>query len=340
MNIKDLGIILERTELPFENQAVLNPGCIEKDGITHMFYRAVKKDNFSSIGYCQLKENKVIFRQDKPILEPEYFYEKHGVEDPRIVEFENLFYMFYSAYDGKNVHAAFATSYDLKTWKKQGVISPSITYHEAVNYFKNQNIPEKYFWYEKHYEEAIAPDVLLWEKDSFIFPKRISNKIYLLHRIMPGMQLIAIDSFLDLKEEFWKDYLANLNKYMLLNPKYPHESRKLGGGCPPIETPEGWLIIYHTVEDNPLGRIYHAAAALLDLNEPNKVIGRLKTPLFSPEASWEKTGAVPNAVFPTGAIVKNGLLTIYYGAADKLIAAKELNLSELLITLKNSPEVT
>ena len=94
-------------------------------------------------------------------------------------------------------------------------------------------------------------------------------------------------------------------------------------------------MIYHGVEDALQGKIYHAGAALLDLNNPTKVIGRLKKPLFSPTEPWEKQGDVNNVVFPTGAVLKDAKLFIYYGAADKMIAAKSLNIKELLKELKN-----
>ena len=68
LKIKDEGIILEKTDLEFENKAVLNPACIQVGDITHMFYRAINNSDISSIGYCQLKDNKVIERLKKPIL--------------------------------------------------------------------------------------------------------------------------------------------------------------------------------------------------------------------------------------------------------------------------------
>jgi predicted GH43/DUF377 family glycosyl hydrolase len=122
---------------------------------------------------------------------------------------------------------------------------------------------------------------------------------------------------------------------VVLDPLYWYESRNVGGGCPPIKTKAGWLVIYHAVEDTPLGKIYHAAAALLDLNNPLKVIGRLKEPLFSPKTSWEKRGVVNNVVFPTGAIIKNRRLFIYYGGGDACIGSKSIGLNSLLTALKN-----
>jgi len=84
------------------------------------------------------------------------------------------------------------------------------------------------------------------------------------------------------------------------------------------------------VEDTPFGKIYHATAALLDLENPLKVLGRLKEPLFSPKASWKKSGVTNNVVFPTGAVVRDKRLYIYYGAADTCIAAKSIKLNDLL----------
>lgn len=123
----------------------------------------------------------------------------------------------------------------------------------------------------------------------------------------------------------------NLEKYIVMDPELKHESSHIGGGCPPpIETPEGWLLIYHAAEDTPKGFIYHASAALLNLNYPNKEISRLPKPIISPVLEWEKEGAINNIIFPTGAIVEEEILYIYYGAADKRVAVGSVPLKELL----------
>ena len=131
---------------------------------------------------------------------------------------------------------------------------------------------------------------------------------------------------------------------MVLENKYWFESRNIGGGAPPIYTKDGWLIIFHTVEELNKARIYHASAALLDKRNPFKVIGRLSMPLFSPEESWEKErfegleGLVNSVVFPTGTAVFGKDLYIYYGASDSKIAVAKVNLNELLKKLKNTPQ--
>ena len=178
---------------------------------------------------------------------------------------------------------------------------------------------------------------MLWDKDASLFPKKINNQFALIHRIRPDIQIIYFQNFKDLTDDYWRAYLKQLKKYIVLEPKFQFENRYIGGGCPPIETEDGWLIIYHGVEDTSVGKIYHASAALLDLKNPLKVLGRLRKPLFSPKAPWEKKGVTDNVVFPTGAVVRDKRLYIYYGAADKLIAAKSVDLTELLTQLKKTP---
>src|SRR5690606_9327735 len=94
----------------------------------------------------------------------------------------------------------------------------------------------------------------------------------------------------------------------------------IGGGCPPIETDKGWLLIYHGVQDTKEGFVYSACAALLDIDDPRIEIARLPYPLFLPEKEWECSGNVRNVCFPTGCIIDEKVLYIYYGAADEHIA--------------------
>jgi predicted GH43/DUF377 family glycosyl hydrolase len=337
IQIKDEGIVLAVTDLPFENEAVLNPACIEANGIIHMFYRAVRKGDFvSSIGYCQLdKDGKVTNRLDHPILFPEHDFEKKGVEDPRVVFLDGIYYFFYTVYDGKNALIAYATSQDLVHFEKHGIISAQFTYEEAEELFKQSKVRESYQFFESVLKDRVGKDVYLWEKDAFIFPRKFNGKFALVHRVLPGIQVAYFDSFSELNDDYWKKYFVELDKYIILDPKYEFESRNIGGGAVPIETKDGWLLIYHAVEDSEGGKIYHASAALLDRDDPTKVIGRLRAPLFSPKEAWEKNGDVDNVVFPTGCVLRGGRLFIYYGAGDKLIAAKSIDLESLLSELKH-----
>jgi len=325
------GVLLEATENEFENQAVLNPTVVQQGDTLHLFYRAVKEGNYSSIGYCKLEGPlDIVERKNSPILFPEYDYEIHGTEDPRIVFLDGTYFMFYTAYDGKNALIAYATSKDLKTWEKHGIISAKMRYDEAGNFFHFSKLKEKYHFFISYYKDVVAEDVLLWEKDSFILPKKYNNKFALFHRILPDIQIVCFDDFKDLTIDFWKDYLKKLGDNVVMEPKFGFESRNIGAGAPLIETERGWLMIYHSVEDSNRGKVYHASAALLDKHNPYRVIGRLKEPLFSPTEDYEKIGDIDNVVFPTGTAIFGERLYIYYGAADKRIAVVSVNLHKLI----------
>ncbi len=335
LEVKDEGIILKKTDFEFENDSVLNPTCIQNGDIVHMFYRAVKKGNFSSVGYCELKSNQVIKRLDHPVLYPEFDYESHGIEDPRITKIDGIYYLFYTAYDGKNARIAYAQSKDLINFEKKGVVSPTITYDEAEDIFRQSpDLQEKYFLFESYYKEKHGKDILLWEKDSFLLPQKINGQFMLFHRILPGIQAIYFKDFKDLTDDYWRNYLKKLGENIILDPRNWFEIRNIGGGAVPLLTKEGWLLVYHAVEDTGKGKVYHAAAALLDRDNPQKVIGRLPYPLFSPSSPWEKEGIVSNVVFPTGVVENAGVVTVYYGAADEVIAAKSFYLEELLSEIK------
>lgn len=165
----------------------------------------------------------------------------------------------------------------------------------------------------------------------YFFPRKIRGKFYFLHRIRPEVQIVVgVDDLKDLTDVFYKDYLSHFNDHVVLTSKFDHEISYVGGGCPPIETDQGWLLIYHGVKDSLNGYVYSACAALLDLENPQKEISRLPYPLFKPELNWELKGEVNNVCFPTGSAVFNDTLYIYYGAADERIACASVSLSKLI----------
>jgi predicted GH43/DUF377 family glycosyl hydrolase len=159
----------------------------------------------------------------------------------------------------------------------------------------------------------------------------------MLHRLWPGIQIAYFNHFEDLTPSFWEDYLKNLADHIVLDPKGLYEVNYIGAGGPPIETDDGWLLIYHGVQETISGRIYHAKAALLDINKPEIEISRLNYPLFSPIEKWENEGVVNNVVFPTGHALFGNDLYIYYGAGDKHVAVAKLNIHELLRELRKQP---
>lgn len=329
------GILLSKTALDFECEGVLNPAVIKDNNEIHLFYRAVAKDNYSTIGYCSLESpTKVGHRNKEPILYPESDYEKQGLEDPRVVKIEDTYYLSYTAFDGINALGALATSKDLIKWEKQGIVVPQITYEEFKHFIESKgSLNEKYIRYNEYQKSHERQDnhLFLWDKNLVFFPRKIHGKFCFIHRIKPDIQIVVmIDSIQDLTIAFWETYFLNFDKYILLTPLYEHEVSYIGAGCPPIETPEGWLIIYHGVHDTLNGFVYSACAALLDLNHPQKEIARLPYPMFFPEKEWELKGEVNNVCFPTGAILEEDTLYIYYGAADERIAIASLSMKHLL----------
>jgi predicted GH43/DUF377 family glycosyl hydrolase len=332
--VKREGILLRKTEFEFENEGVLNPAAIREGDSVHLFYRAVRSGNHSSIGYCRLDGPLTVAeRWEKPFMVPEYDYESQGVEDARIVKIDGLYYMTYTGYDGTNARGAVAVSKDLKHFKKQGVIVPPITYAEFVFLAESAGkVNKNYYRNHKFYYQGADPEkkIMLWDKNVIFFPRRINGQLVFLHRIRPGIQIAFVNNLKDITKDFWEKYFLDLQDHIVLDPVHAHESSYIGSGCPPIETKHGWLLIYHGVKETRLGRVYSACAALLDLDDPSKELARLPYPLFSPEFEWELHGEVNNVVFPTGTALFGDTLFIYYGAADSSIACASLRLSALI----------
>jgi predicted GH43/DUF377 family glycosyl hydrolase len=334
IKVKKEGIILEKRELEFEQAGVLNPAIMKEGDSVHIFYRAVSNGDHSTLGYARLDGPlHLAERFDTPVFVPETEYETHGVEDARITKIDDQYFMTYTGYDGINARGAMATSKDLKKFKRHGLIVPPVTYSKFVYWAeKNGMVNENYYRNHKFYYQEADPDkkMMLWDKNVVFFPRRINGKLVFLHRIRPGIQITSVESLSDLTREFWKDYFADFHKYIVMDPLYQHESDYIGSGCPPIETPAGWLLIYHGVESTERGLIYSACAALLDLNDPSIEIARLPYALFSPQYIWERRGEVNNVVFPTGTALFGDTLFIYYGAADERIACASVKLSTLI----------
>lgn len=334
IEVKRKQILLKKTQLEFENEGVLNPAIIKEGDCVHVFYRAVRKGNYSTIGYCRLDGPLTVSeRWNKPFMVPEFDYETQGVEDARIVKIDNLYYLTYTAYDGINARGALATSKDLIHFKKHGVIVPDITYaHFTVLAESVPNVNENYYRNHKFYYQEADPDkkIKLWDKNVIFFPRRIHGNLVFLHRIRPGIQIVTVKNLKDLNKGFWENYFSKFHNHIVMDPVFEHESNYIGSGCPPIETDYGWLLIYHGVTETEKGLVYSACAALLDIDNPSIVLARLPYPLFSPQFEWELKGEVNNVVFPTGTALFGETLFIYYGAADSVIACASLKMDTLV----------
>jgi len=284
----------------WESQAVFNPAAIREGDHVHMIYRAVEGDNYSTLGYAKLnRSGKIIERWPQPILRREAPYEQRGVEDPRLAKFDGRYYLVYVAFDNVTVRVCLASTNDFKKVEKHGIIIPDV-----------------------------------WDKDAMFFPELVKGKLILMHRIEPNIQLAFfndLEHLLKPEKDYWLKHLTALDKYTAMRPQYWWEAKKIGGGVPPIPTKEGWLVIYHGVDDK---LVYRAGAALLDYEDPLRVLARFPNPILEPERPFEKIGDVPNVVFPTGTALFDDELLIYYGGADRAIGLATCRMSEILHALK------
>jgi predicted GH43/DUF377 family glycosyl hydrolase len=270
------------------------------------------------------------------VLFPQLEYESHGIEDPRITKIEGTYYITYTAFDGVNAMGTLALSKDLVHFEKYGIIVPQVTYDEfkhLVGFVADINV--KYERFNNRNNLLTIPDkqILVWDKNLIFFPRRIDGHLFFLHRIKPDIQIVGVKALEELTKEFWDQYLIHIRENIVISSKYDHEASYVGGGCPPIETEAGWLIIYHGVHDTPKGFVYTACAALLDLDNPQTELSRLPYALFSPEYQWELNGEVNNVCFPTGTALFEDTLYIYYGAADERIACASVSLKALTAEL-------
>ena len=333
-----------------ETEGVTNPASARgRDGVLYLFPRLVANGNYSRIGICR-----VLFDGDgDPVgvqrlgiaLEPTAEYELRpgggGCEDPRITYVEPLkkYVMTYTAFSTEGPRIALAISEDLFHWDRLGLA---------------------HFWSYQGIEFEGVDD-----KDASLFPVAIPNpsghaQVAILHRpLFPGtrpeetaLRPSAQESDLD-HESIWISYSPELlvgrkpyqlghftSHHRLAAPTSPWEKLKIGGGTPPILTRHGWLIIYHGVSkiadaDNDCHLRYAAGAMVLSKEHPQHVLYQSSQPVLEPSLPAERTGIVPNVVFPTGIDRRDDLGTpdrfdVYYGMADDKIGVARLDLPEYL----------
>jgi predicted GH43/DUF377 family glycosyl hydrolase len=332
--IRHEGNILEPTANLFESASVCNPAVIRVADTVHVFYRAMDPGDYSSVGHATFRPDLTLRKRlDHPVIVPEHYWEIHGIEDPRIVAIDDTYYLTYVAYDGKTAKIAYATSTDLMTFTKHGLISPAIPYSHIVSLLSPLPINPEYVRFAQYFLDNGGATSTLIEKNAMLFPKKINGKLAMLHRVHPGIQMILFDDFSQLSHDFWLRHLAELDQWVIMDPKYPWEGETINAGPPPIETEGGWLLIYNGRSQVAGNLSYAVGAALLDRDDPTKVLARLTQPLFVPKEEWEKVGRVNNVVFTTGTYMNGDRLYILYGAADTRIGAKSLLLSDLLSAL-------
>jgi len=178
------------------------------------------------------------------------------------------------------------------------------------------------------------PFYLLTGMDGVLFPRKINNKYVMLSRPSDNGHTPFGDIFLSQSPDMihWGEHR------FVMGVTDGWQSTKIGAGPIPIETSVGWLLFYHGVLTSCNGFVYSFGAALLDLEEPWKVIYRGMPYLLSPQELYENVGDVPNVAFPCAALFDEttGRIAIYYGGADTVTALAFCKLDEVLDFLKHN----
>lgn len=291
--------IIKPSDMPYPVNAVFNPGATVFEGKTLLLFRVEDKRGISHFALATSEDGISDWRiSDSPVMlpDPNRPEEEYGIEDPRITYIDELgiYAIAYTAFSRFGPLVSLAVTKDFREFRRMGPVLP----------------PEN--------------------KDAALFPCRISQEkgFGLLHRPVPAFQGAGA--------HIWIGYGPDLRSWgghRLVLPARSGsfwDSEKVGLGPPPLKTPEGWLILYHGVKRTISGGIYRCGLALLDLNDPSKVLKRPEEWVFGPSEGYELIGDVDKVVFPCGWVQEGDLLRIYYGAGDKSICLATASLSELL----------
>lgn len=300
-------VITPQAKHAWESKAVFNPAAIDVPGKTVLLYRAMGEDDTSVLGYAESKNGFSISRKkDEPVYVPRAPFEmKHapgnsGCEDARLTRFDDTYYMLYTAVDAASPPRVAMTTISAEDF--------------LAERFDRFSLPI-----------LISPPNID-DKDACLFPEKIGGKYVILHRIQPSIDINFLD---DLAFDGTSRFL--MHQPFIFPRLGMWDSRKIGINTAPIRTKAGWLILYHGVSE--YDGHYRVGAILLDLEHPEKIIGRSRHPLFSPEEDYERVGVVPNVVFPCGAVVRGEKLITYYGGADRVIGVASISLPKLLKSL-------
>ncbi len=310
-------ILKPNRQQSWEAEAVFNGCPVEKGKEIFMVYRAVSLSHYhsganlklsiSDIGICRSKDG-LNFTDRKRFIVSDQSWDKYGCEDPRTTKLNGKYYIFYTAlseypFRAEGIKIGVAISKDLEKIQEKHLVTPFNA-------------------------KAMA-----------LFPEKINGKMWAILTVNTDQPPVKIgvasfDKEEDLwNEEKWKKWYENLDKNTLPLQRKPNDFVEMGS--PPIKTKDGWLIFYSYIHDygNPK-QVFSIEAVLLDLKDPTKIIGRTSAPLLTPEEYYEKMGHVPNIVFPSGALVKNGQIYLYYGGADTVICVAMISLKMLLAKLE------
>ena len=304
----------------WEAEAVFNGSVIKDKNIFHLVYRAISSVqehrginmNLATIGLAESKDG-INFTNRRLLIEPVYDWEKFGCEDPRVTKINNRYFIFYTAlsdypHTPEGIKIGLAITKDFKDIEEK----------HPVTHFNSK---------------AMA-----------LFPEKIGGKIAAVLTVNTDKPpaKIAIAFFDEEKQiwskKYWDTWLFLVSDYIL--PLQRELNDHIEVGAPPIKTKKGWLLIYSYIKDyRILSPLFGVEAVLLDLKNPLKIISRTNKPFLVPEKDYELKGKTPNIVFPSGALLQNGKLNIYYGAADTSVCLATIDLKELLRELIPNKQV-
>lgn len=322
-------ILSPNEENEWEALVTCNPGVIYDDGVFYMLYRAAgnDKEHVIRLGLATSTDGYTFKRaSDEPVFIPgENNFDGGCVEDPRIIKMGDEFYVTY-AFRAFPPGQYWKFEHDVVYAPECGKDAPDVI---AKNLGNTGLAVTKDFVNYRRLGRITSP--VLDDRDVILFPEKINGKYVLLHRPKeyvgeeygvkyPSIWMKFSDDLLD-----WEDKESHL----LLTGIDGTWEEKIGGSTPPLKTDKGWLVIYHGVENGGEG-FYRVGAVLLDLDDPLKIIGKAPSFIMEPEYDYEIEGYYHGCVFPTGNVIVDDTLYVYYGGADKYIGVATCSVNELL----------
>lgn len=294
--------ILTAKDWPYPVNAVFNPAAAALDGETVLLARVEDLRGISHLTVARSANGTDGWSVDaQPLLAPanDVASEQWGFEDPRAVWITELarWVITCTAYGPAGPAVYLATTGDFATIERLGIVRQ----------------PE--------------------DKNAALLPHRIEGRWVMLHR--PKTEFGGAHGEIVLSRS--SDLVSWSAPEQVLQPREGAwwDSLRIGIGPPPLRTEHGWLLVYHGVKDTVSGQVYRVGLALLDLDEPTRVLQRLPNWILAPLAPYERTGDVPNVVFPCGLLhdETSGEVRMYYGAADNSICLATAPLEDLLDAL-------
>lgn len=325
---------------PWENLVVCNPGAWYEDGKFYMMYRAAGDDKEHKIhfGLAESTDGLNFERvSDEPVFSPSSDGPDAGcVEDPRIVKFGDTFYVTY-AYRAFPPGQYWKFAYDEVLEQDVNETDPLVVKNNITNTGLAISKDLKNF---KRVGRMTHPN--LDDRDVILFPEKVNGQYVMLHRPKEwvggdhGTETAAI--WIQFSDDMmvWENK-PTTSKLLLKGEEWWEQ--KVGGNTPPIKTDEGWIMLYHGVDED---KCYRVGACLLDLEDPTKILYKTTDFIMEPEQEWETSGLYKwGVVFPTGNVLVDDTLYIYYGGSDQYCGVATCDVNELVSFIKeNSKKAT